>query len=122
MVNFLWLSQNATPLTINNSVLGNVNSVSDNLIVNANNVSLGFFGLGVMVCLFLYMIIRTTSPGGSIRMDLSRALQFSSGFTFVVGFIMNLGGLISSYNHVLWFFTIFVVSTIWVYYLKRNNQ
>lgn len=121
MVNLQWLSQNATPLEINTSVLGNVNTALPNMILNANTVSLGFYGLGIMIAAFVYLLIRTNSPTGAMRMDVVRSLQVSSGFVFILGFIMNISGLISSYNHVLIFFTIFCVSTIWVYYLKRSN-
>lgn len=122
MVNLNWLADNATPLELNTSVLGNVNSASTNLVVNADNVSGGFFGLGVMICIFVYLIIKTSSQEGAIRMELPRSLQLSSGLTFVVGYLMNISGLVSSYDHALWFFSLFVMATIWVYYLKRSNQ
>lgn len=117
-----WLVNNATPLQVNNSVLGNVNTAGQSLVNNANTVSLGFFGLGVMICIFLFIIIKTTSQAGTIRMEFPRSLQLASGLTFVVGYLMNISGLVTSYNHALWFFSIFVMSTIWVYYLKRSNQ
>ena len=121
MVNFSFIA-NAPPLEINTSILGNVNTAVPNMVANANAVSLGFYGLGIMISIFVYLIIRTTSPTGSIRMGVTRSLQVSSGLVFVLGYIMTISGLISSYNHVLWFFTVYVLSTIWVYYLKRSNQ
>lgn len=121
-VNLRWMIDNATPFEINNSVFGNVNTAAPNLVQNANNVSLGYFGLGVMICIFVYLIIKTTSSSGSIRMEFPRAMQLSSGLVFVIGYLMNISGLVSSYNHALWFFSLFVMSTIWVYYLKRSNQ
>lgn len=121
MVNLQWLSQNATPLEINTSVLGNVNTALPNMIANANTVSLGFYGLGIMIAAFVYLLIRTNSPSGAMRMDVVRSLQVSSGFVFVLGYIMNISGLVSSYNHALIFFVVFCLSSIWVYYLKRSN-
>lgn len=117
-----WFLNNITTLDVNTSVLGNVNTAAPNLVTNANTVSLGFFGLGIMICIFIYLIIRTTSASGSIRMDFPRSLQLSSGLVFVLGYLMNVSGLVSSYNHALWFFTLFVASTIWIYFLKRSNQ
>lgn len=120
MVNLQFLA-NATPLEINTSVLGNVNTAIPNLITNANDVSLGFYGVGVWIVIFIYLMIRTTTQAGAIRHDIARSLMLSSGITFVFAFIMNISGLVTSYQQALWFFTIFGVSVIWVYYLKRQN-
>lgn len=121
MVNLAWMANNATPLEINTSVLGNVNTAIPNLISNANDVSLGYYGLGVWILIFLYLIIRTSSQAGTLRFDVARSIMLSSGITFVFAFIMNISGLVTSYQQALWFFSVFVVSIIWVYYLKRNN-
>lgn len=121
MVNLNWLAENATPLEINTSVLGNVNIAVPNMIENANTVSLGYYGVGVMLCVFIYIMIRTNTEAGGIRLDLARSALVSSGITFILGFVMNVSGLVSSYQNALWFFTLFVVSLVWVYYLKLKN-
>lgn len=120
MVNLQFLA-NITPLQINTSVLGNVNTAVPNLIENANTVSLGFYGIGVWIAIFVYLLIRTSSQAGTLRFDTARSIMLSSGITFVFAFIMNISGLVTSYQQALWFFTVFVVSIIWVYYLKRQN-
>lgn len=114
MVNLNWLSENLTNLTVNNSLVLNAEDTIPNLVQNTNELSQGYWGLGVMTVVFVIMLWVTTRPDKSINLDAPRGLLVASAFSTVIGIIGIVSPLFVSYVHVIWFLVIFVISWIWI--------
>ena len=121
MVNFSGLN-NMTPLSINTSGLSNSNEIIPVLIANTNTSTDGYYGLMFMLAVFIVLIIMMFRDDGDIRMDIARTLMLSAGFTSILGVLLLIPGIVSSYQHVAWFVVLWAVTLIAIYYLKKKGQ
>lgn len=112
---------NMTPLVFNTSDLTDASNIVPSLVSTSNDVSQGYYGLGVMICIFLALLFISFKQDGDIRMGIARSLLISSGFTSIFGLIMLASTLISSFIHVMWFLTIFIIMVVIVFNLKRKG-
>lgn len=122
MVNLNWLTQNLTNLTVNNSLVLNAEDTIPNLVENTNILSQGYWGLGVMLVVFIVMLWITTRSDKSINLDAPRGLLVASAFSTTIGLVGIISPIFVSYVHVIWFFTIFVLSWIWLVILKKSGN
>ena len=117
-----WSSLNSIPeLTFNTTEIQNTAEFTNTLINNADVVSQGYFGLGVMLIMFLVLLVLLYKNDSDIRMDIARSIMISSGFTTIVGLIALGLNIFSSFTHVMWFFTIFIISIISILFLKKKG-
>ena len=121
MVNWQYLSQNMTPLSINTTQLNDINNIVPILINNADTQTEGYLGLGILIIVFFILVFLSFRDDGEIRLDILRSILLSSGFCSILGVIMLVTNFISSFVHVMWFFVIFVISVIFVYNLKLKG-
>jgi len=112
---------NITDITFNLSQIQDSSGLTNTLIDNADVVSQGYYGLGVMIITFLIMMVILFKDDDDIRMDIVRTIMISSGFTTIIGVIGLTLNIFSSFTHVMWFFVIFVASTIAVLFLKKKG-
>ena len=112
---------NITDITFNLSQIQDSSGLTNTLIDNADVVSQGYYGLGVMIIMFLIMMVILFKDDDDIRMDIVRTIMISSGFTTIIGVIGLTLNIFSSFTHVMWFFVIFVASTIAVLFLKKKG-
>ena len=112
---------NITDISINTTDLTNSAELTNTLIDNADVVSQGYLGLGVMIVVFIVLLIMLFKDDGDIRMDIARSIMLSSGFTTILGVIGLVLNIFSSFAHVIWFFLIFVFSLISVLVLKKKG-
>jgi len=112
---------NITDIVINTSELTSPAELTNTLIDNADVVSEGYFGLGVMIIMFIVLLIIIFKDDSDIRMDIARSIMLSSGFTTILGVIALVLDIFSSFTHVMWFFIIFVFSLISVLFLKKKG-
>lgn len=114
---------NITPLTINNSLINDSSTLIPNIIENTNNMTGGYFGLGVMLVLFIVFVIMTYREDAGIRMDITRSLMFSSGLVFILGLIAVTSplGIFTSFVHVAWFGVIFVTTLLLSLIMKKKG-
>jgi len=110
-----------TPLVINTTNLTESENIVPNLISSTDTASQGYFGLGVMLVVFIVLVYTLFRQDGDIRMDIIRSVLFASGFTSVVGLILLVTGLSSSFVHLMWFLSIFIITLIIVLNLKRKG-
>ena len=120
MVNFSSLN-NLTTLTFNNSLINNSNNMTESIINNADTVTTGYFGLGVMLITFIVLMIILFKDDGDIRMDLIRSIMISSGFVSIIGVIALYNNIFSSFVHVMWFIIIFAITLISAIFLKKKG-
>ena len=120
MVNFTAI-QNLTALHINTSIVSDANTIIPNLINNANTQTDNWFGLLIMLVLFFYLIWKLTDDAGRFRLDFVKGLVFSSGITLIVGAVMLVTNITTTYNHVVWFAIIFTLAMISAWYLKTKG-
>ncbi len=113
--------KNMTPLEFNTTGIADPETAVTTLITNSNDVSQGYFGLGIMLMIFIALVFVTFRQDGDIRMDIARSLLVSSGFSSILGIIMLAPPLISSFVHVMWFITIFLIMVVVVFNLKRKG-
>tara|TARA_R100001591_G_scaffold80768_1_gene87837 strand:+ start:1666 stop:2019 length:354 start_codon:yes stop_codon:yes gene_type:complete len=110
---------NITPYTVNNTLINETENIVPNLITNTNTLTDGYFGLGIMVVLFLFLLIILMADQEVFRLKFSNAFVASSGITLLVGIIMLVSNLITSFSHVLWFAILFAISLVIVFYDKN---
>jgi len=120
MVNISALN-NLTPFVPNTSLISNSNKTIANLITNANTVSDGYYGLLVMMILFLFLLYLLVTNTGIFKMDFIKGLVFASGFTLITGVVMIVSGLITNYRHVIWFALIFSLASVASFFLKKKG-
>lgn len=120
MVNLSALN-NISTLEFNNTIINDSRTMIPNLFNNANNLSEGYFGLGVMVVIFIFIFYEVFREDGLIRLDFLRAVLVASGFVFIIGFIAIVSGLFTSYLHVIWFLIIFLLALISLFYAKKSG-
>ena len=120
MVNLTAL-ENLTPPDINISIVNDTTQIVPNLIANTNTLSDGWFGLLVMIGIFIWLFWLLFDDAGRFRLDIVKTLVFSSGITCIVGIIMLVTGLSTSFNHLMWFGTLFIISLIISFFLKQKG-
>ncbi len=120
MVNLTAL-QNLTPFVLNASIVENTDTIIPNMVSNANTQSDNWFGLLIMLTLFFYLLWKLTDETSRFRMDFVKALIFSSGITLIVGSVMLVTNITTTYNHVVWFAIIFTLGMISSWYLKQKG-
>jgi hypothetical protein len=119
MVDFTLLN-NLTNLTFNESMYNNSEVIVQNIIDNSDTISQGYFGLSVMITLFIIFLVLIYRDDGDIRMDILRSINISSGFVFIIGLVMLSLNIFSSFTHVMWFFVIFVITILGIILNKKK--
>lgn len=121
MVNFDYLKNNMTNLTIDSTNLNESTNIIPALISESNDVSQGYLGLGIMLGIFLVLTYTLYRQDGDIRLDILRSIMKASGFASIIGVIMVVSGITTSFVHVMWFITIFIISLLSAYQLKKKS-
>lgn len=120
MVNLSAL-QNITPLNLNYSIINDTDTIIPNIVSNANTQSDNWFGLLVMIGIFIWLMWILFNDTGRFRLDIIKSLVFSSGATLMIGIIMLVTNITTTFSHVVWFGTIFTLSLITSWYLKQKG-
>lgn len=120
MVNLTAL-ENLTPLIINTSIVADTDTIIPNLISNTNTQTDNWFGLLIMLVLFFWLLWKLTNEQSRFRLDFVKSLVYSSGITMVVGSVMLVTNITTTYNHVVWFAIIFTLAMISAWYLKSKG-
>jgi len=110
---------NITPYTVNNSLINDSTQIGTNLISNANTQSDGYFGLGLMIAIFLFLMIILMAEQEVFRFGFISAFIASSGITLLIGIIMLISNISSSFNHVMWFAILFIIGLLAKYYENK---
>ena len=110
---------NITPYTVNNSLINETAEIVPNLITNANVQSQGYFGLVIMIIIFLFLLIILQSEAEVFRFSFMSSLVFSSGIALLVGIILLISDISSSFQHVMWFAIVFIIALIGKYYENK---
>jgi len=112
---------NMTPPVFNTTDISTPEEAVNTIVTTSNDVSGGYLGLGIMLAMFIVLVFALFRQDGDIRLDIARSLLISSGFVSIVGIIMLATNLVSSFVHVMWFLTIFLIMLVIVYNLKRKG-
>ena len=120
MVNLSKLS-NLSPLEFNNTIVNNTDTIIPQMAANANVLSGNYWGLAVMVSVYIIVFWYTFKDDGAIRLDFLRSTMVASGFSFIVGLLGIISTLFTSFVHVMWFFAVFVGSVVWLYAVKKQG-
>jgi len=107
---------NITPFEVNNTLINQTSDMGANLVTNANTSTGGYFGLGVMVIIFIFLMIILMADQEIFRLSFSSALLFSSAVVLLLGIVLLVGDLISNFQHVMWFAIIFLLALLIKYY------
>lgn len=120
MVNLTSL-QNITPLIMNTSIVEDADNIIPNLIANTNTQTDNWYGLLVMLVLFFFLLWKLTNDQDRFRLDFIKGLVYSSGITLLIGSVMLVTNITTTYNHVVWFAIIFTLAMISAWYLKQKG-
>jgi len=107
---------NITPLEVNNTLINTTSEIVPNLISNANTTTDGYFGLGLMITMFIFLLIVLMAEQDVFRFRFTEALVASSGITLIFGIILLITNVISNYQHLMWFAIIFMIALVMKFY------
>lgn len=115
--------QNITTINMTNITdnLQDPTLITGALIDSADTSSQGYLGLIIMLIMFIVLLFTLFRDDGDLRIDIARTIMFSSGIVSIVGFISLTLNIFSSFTHLMWFFVIFLVSTLSVLFLKKKG-
>lgn len=108
-----------TPFTVNNSLINETTEIGTNLVSNANVQTQGYFGLGMMIIIFIILLIVLMTEQDVFRFNFLSALTISSGMSLLVGLVLLVSDVSSSFQHVMWFAMIFIIALLSKAYEKR---
>ena len=122
MVDWNYL-QNMTTINMTNITdnLQDPTLITGALIDSADTSSQGYFGLVIMLIMFIVLLFTLFRDDGDLKIDIARSIMFSSGIVSIVGFISLTLNIFSSFTHVMWFFVIFIISIVSILFLKKKG-
>lgn len=103
---------NLPPFEVNNTLINETTEMIPSLVSNANQTTSGYFGLGLLVIFFLFLMIILMQDQEVFRFEAIEAFIAASGITFMFGLILFITNLISSFQHVVWFGILFIVALL----------
>lgn len=110
---------NINPYEVNNSLINQTETIIPNLVTNSNELTGGYFGLGIMVMVFLALLIILMADQEVFRFKFSNALSTSSGIALLIGIILLVSDIAGNFYHVMWFAILFASSLVIVFYDKN---
>jgi len=110
---------NITPFAVNNTIINNTQDTGANLVNNANTMTGGYFGLGIMIAVFLLLMLTLMSQQDLFRLSFISALGLSSGMSLIIGIVGLVSGLFTNYQHVMWFAILFAFALVFKNYERR---
>lgn len=113
--------QNLEPITFNSTNITDSTEVVNTIVNTTDSVSGGYFGLVVMIGVFIVILFTTNRQEGDIRLDIIKSLTMASGFASIVGIVLLVSGLSSSFVHLMWFISLFMIMTLINYNVGRKN-
>jgi len=110
---------NITPFEVNNTLINETEQIIPNLITNSNELTGGYFGLGMMIIVFLALLIILMADQEVFRFKFSNALSASSGISLLIGIVLLVSDIAGNFYHVMWFAILFAASLVIVFYDKN---
>ena len=107
---------NINPFEVNNSLINESSEIIPNIVSNTNDMTGGYFGLGMMIIIFTVLLIILMADQEVFRLKFSNALAGSLGITVLVGVVMFSTDIITEFQHLMWFAIPFAISLVVVYY------
>lgn len=120
MVNLEALN-NQSNFAFNTTTLNDTTIIPAEVVTIANNESSGYLGLTIMTILWLWLVYTLLREDGFFRMDFVKGGVVASGIVSVIGLIMIVSELITNYQHVVWYVTLFLIFLISSYFLKKKG-
>lgn len=105
---------------LNTTLIDNSSELVNNIATNASPASDGFFGIGIMVAMYLVLAYYLYRSDEAFRLDFPKASLFASGFALGVGIIMFSLGWIGNYRHLLWIGIVYLLSFIVSWSMNRR--
>jgi len=118
MVNLSKLSE-IEPLNL--SVNLTSTDILDTAVTSANETTGGYFGLGIGIILYVFLMYITTKEDSPFSFDFVKGSLFSSGIVIILLLVMLGLDLVSSFIHLMWFVVIFILSLLGAYFLKDSE-
>src|SRR6056297_3188311 len=122
---FTKVGLNTTPLTEINPPSVNISNTTsgfmNQLPQKANEMTGGYFGLGIMITLFFFLIYKLGKGQefSNEQFSTARSVGISGGVVSIMGINFLALGYFTNYYHVVIFIGIMLLSTILVYYEKK---
>lgn len=105
---------------LNTTLIDNTSELVSNIATNASPASDGYFGIGVMLGLYLVLTYFFYRSDEQFRLDFAKASLFASGFSLGVGIIMFSLGWMDNYRHLLWVGLIYLLSFLVSWAVNRR--
>lgn len=95
----------------------------DDMVQNSNQVTGGYYGLGVMLFIFLFLwwkLAETGTDFADFQYSQFRAITISSGIAATIGVLMLNFGYFVNYYHVAIFLGVMTIGFIIVWYEEKR--
>lgn len=106
---------NIQPYVVNATLINDSTTIIPGMIENANHTTGGFFGLGIMVMLWLLIFIISVTDQDLFRLTFLQAWVAASGIVTMIGIMGLVSNVFSSYQHVMWFAIAFIIGLVATY-------
>jgi len=120
MVNLTALN-NLTNPEFNTTAINNSQELIHNMTNNANTTTDGYFGLIIMLLICIWLFYLMFKEDGFFRYDFIESVLISTGIITILGIVMILSDIISSWQHVMWFGIMFVIFVIAKFIVKEKT-
>ena len=113
--------QNASPLTLNNSVVTGNETTQAILDVAQESVGNFWFDISIFI-IFCYLIWLFYKKDGTFLFDMTRSIFIAAGWCIFLCTAILLSGWVNTVIPLMWFGTIFFITWIGVYKLKTKKD
>ena len=114
--------QNIPPFSFNNSMVNDSTEILTNMTTNVDSASGGYFGITVMLVLYITITYLLNRDDELFRLDFARSSLVASFFALSVGIILTNMQSISNFRHVMIMAIIFLISFIIVWQKKQQGK
>ncbi len=113
---------NLTPIVINTSIVDTPELIIPNTLANTNSLTQDYYGLMVMLVMFVVFTYLLNRDDEIFRFDFVRSFLMSAGIVTSLGVIAAITTVFTDFRHVVWFLTIVIIGLIAVLALKEKGQ
>lgn len=113
--------KNIQPLEFNQTLINNSDTIVQNTLNNANDITGGLWFMFSILVLFLWLNFKLFDKQNDLRYDLTRSLFISSSWCLTSSVIAGLTGFSISIVPIIWFSTIFFITGIGILKRKEKN-
>jgi len=96
-------------------------NILNTAVTSANETSGGYLGIGISIAIYIFTIYIATKQESLFSFDFIKSSVLASGVTIVVGLLLLSLDITSSFQHLMFFVVIFILSVLAAYIFKDKE-